>query len=81
MRIGEKNKLLHLCFYIIACVEKMNVLSLSSFRKKIRIFFKKIMLIWKIVRVSEVLVIYIYIYIEREREREREREIIAQITH
>ena len=32
---------------------------------------------WKIVRVSEVLVIYIYI----EREREREREIIAQITH
>ena len=34
---------------------------------------------WKIVRVSEVLVIYIYIY--REREREREREIIAQITH
>ena len=66
MRIGEKNKLLRLCFYIIACVEKMNVLSLSSFRKKI-------MLMWKIVRVSEVLVIYIYI--------EREREIIAQITH
>ena len=66
MRIGEKNKLLRLCFYIIACVEKMNVLSLSSFRKKI-------MLMWKIVRVSEVLVIYIYIY--------REREIIAQITH
>ena len=72
MRIGEKNKLLHLCFYIIACVEKMNVLSLSSFRKKIRIFLKK-----NNANVENCEsfrgVSNIYIYIERERERERER--------
>ena len=74
MRIGEKNKFLRLCFYIIACVEKMNVLSLSSFRKKIRIFKKKnnanVENCESFRGFSNIyMYIYIYIYIERERER------------
>ena len=37
-------------------------------------FFFNIVLMWKIVRVSDASVIYIYIKREREREKERERE-------
>ena len=40
-----------------------------------KFFFFNIVLMWKIVRVSDASIIYIYIYIYREREREREREI------